>query len=878
MPVTQEIPPLVQGMSQQAAELRNPSALDLQVNAVSDPVHGMGKRPGTQHVRKLSGLAANRESFVHWIERDANERYVLVFDGDELKAFDLNGVGYPVIQTDTSAVGYLSSVQPRRVVNALTVSDRTYLSSQEETVRLSATQEAAITPQALVWVRAGNYGTEYGVKIDAITAVIYTTLGSSGNSAAGPVSNVHDREDSIKTSTIADRLVNGWTTADSPEGADQTSNALGLNNTPDFDDFTVTLVDDESIFLVEKTDGSDFDIKTIDSVADSQLGVVKNSAESFADLPPRAPHGYMVNIKGLDGQNADDYWVRFAADDESASISKGVWEEAPAPGTQGSYEASTMPRALDRKQDDADGTVTGTPYGIYFELIQPTWSSRPAGDADTNPPPSFVGGSIDSMFLMPGRLTFASGSNIIASRVDDFGQFFKTSALSLTDDDRIDATINIAEVINVKYAVPQTQEILLIGAKAQVSIPTDQAITPANFRFSSDTNNEVDVTARPAVSNRSMFLPFLSTEYSGVREHSTTGIQGLKDSTVVTQANPNLIKGSITQMTAADEISTLFMTSEDTPQRIYVYRWLDNGSERVQSALSYWTMGDDVLSMQVIDGSLWLLMARDDGVMLEKLSLDVLARQDGQFIPFRLDRFAALNAPPVATDDGVVIDDPPGGGGGGGGGGTGGAGTGIGGAIDFDDGDSIGLTTEGGITTPTSAMVELSIPYEAPDNLIVVSATTGERINYEFIDGDRTRLSLPSEAASSALVVGVPYSWHGLLGKATRRVQTGRGLRALTSGRLQVDRYWIQYNRSGPFDVFPVWGDLAVEGSHTVLARIHDVGSSLATVNYQSGTESVPVYEESGRFRLGFRSDSYWPCWITGASWEGNYFQNAQPI
>jgi len=884
MPIKQKIPPLVQGMSQQAPELRNPSKLDLQINCISDPVHGLGKRPGTEHVQQLAGFVANRETFVHWIERDEDERYIVAVDGSSLRVFDLEGNTYPVLRTDPTAVGYLAAIRPRRSLDALTVSDRTYLSNDQKIVKLLEDTVADVTPQALVWVRAGNYSTEYGVKVDSST-VLFTTHGTGGNASDGTSLTNQDREESIKTSTIADRLANGWTTGQLG-GTDP--NGLSSTGLDGLSGFSATLEPDGNVILFEKDDGLDFDISTIDSVADSQLQVIKNQADSFADLPPRAPDGYTVHIVGLDGVNDDDYWVRFNADDDSGAISKGYWEETAAPGSRGTLDPETMPRALDRKQDDIEGTVTGVPFGLYFELVQPNWDPRPSGDDETNPAPSFVGGTIDSMFLMANRLSFASGSNIVASRTGDFGQLFKTSALSLTDDDRIDATINVAKAVNVKYAVPQSQEIILIGEVAQVSIPTDEVITPANFRFSNATNLDVDVTARPAVSNRSMFAAFRSTQFSGVREHSATGISGLEDATEVTLDNPRLIRGRVTQLETADEVSTLFIRSDGTPQRIYVYRWLNNGQNRIQSSLSYWTIGGDVLSLKVYDGYLWMIVSRPDGVTLEKMALDAMATQDSQLLPFRLDRFTSLNAPPAANSDVVVDDGGTMGDGGtdvggatgtggisGGGGGFGGSGLGIGDALG-EPGGSTSSTTSGGITTPTSAVVELSIPYAAPSDLVVLDARRGVRIPYELVSGDPTRVLLPSYAASTSIIVGVPYRASGILGQTLRRIQTGQGLSAATSGRLQVYRYWVTFNQSGPFFVYPIWKNSV--GTLTEVARIHTVGSDITVADYQDGVEDIPIYEESSNHRLGFLSDSYWPFWITSAEWEGEFFQNAQQI
>lgn len=861
MPMSQKIPPIVQGMSQQAATLRNPAAGDLQLNAISDPIRGMGKRPGTEHVSILQGVTNRAEGFVHYIERDGEETYIFTFDGTLPKVHDLTGLNYPVIATDLTALAYLASSNPRRDLDALTVSDRTYLTNTDETVSLSDTLTDALVEEAVVWIRGGAYDTSYRVTLDG-NEIIYTTHRSTQDTGATGIT-----ETTIKTDWIASKLANGSTAGENSDSASAPSpSGSGLAGVSGF---TITRYD--NYIHIKKTDESSFTISATDGVGDTHIEVAHVTVPAFSDLPPSAQHDMVIKVKGLEESDNDDYWLKFVAKDGSG-FGEGVWEETPAPETQSTFDGESLPRFLDRKQDDSSGTATGVPYQIYFELGMPGWKSRPAGDDDTNTAPSFVGRSIDTAFLLAGRLAFASGPNVIASRVNDFDQFWKTSAISLTDDDRIDATISTAKAISIKQVVPQTQEVLLIGDTAQVSIPTDEIITPANFRFSPATTSRVDVTARPAVSNRSMFLPFRSTEYSGIREHSTTGIQGLKDSTTITLATPELLLGSVIRMDVADEINTLYTQTDGNLKRIYVYRWQDNGPQRVMSSMSYWSFAGAVLGLKVIQGYLWILVDRPDGVCLERVALDPMATQPGQTLPFRLDRFSVLTAPPTNPAD---PGDPPDGD-------DGGPDTPGGGVIVFGGGEvpfdrETAPAAVGPITRPVNATVELSIPYEATSSMQVVNAVTGVEVPYTTVPGDRTRLTVDAMNASSALVIGLPFTHIFDFSETYPFVSSATGLTALTGGRLQLIRFHVDYFESGPFNLTPMY-ITGAPGAATVAAHLHDLGDLLTTVSLRSGTAEVPIYDRSDNVRVRISSDSFWPCWITSAEWEGEYFKGTQSI
>ncbi|MFS9669107.1 hypothetical protein, partial [Klebsiella pneumoniae] len=88
---------------------------------------------------------------------------------------------------------------------------------------------------------------------------------------------------------------------------------------------------------------------------------------------------------------------------------------------------------------NADGTFT-------FKEHQ--WEGRLAGDADTNPAPSFVGKKIASMFLYKGRLGFLSEENAILSAVGDLENLFRTTVVQVFSSDRIDVASITGRVNN----------------------------------------------------------------------------------------------------------------------------------------------------------------------------------------------------------------------------------------------------------------------------------------------------------------------------------------------------------------------------------------------------------------------------------------------
>jgi len=79
--VSSSIPNLANGVSQQAPSVRLNSQAEEQVNAFSSIISGLRKRPPSQHLATLvSNAQANGNFFIHTINRDITERYIVIAD------------------------------------------------------------------------------------------------------------------------------------------------------------------------------------------------------------------------------------------------------------------------------------------------------------------------------------------------------------------------------------------------------------------------------------------------------------------------------------------------------------------------------------------------------------------------------------------------------------------------------------------------------------------------------------------------------------------------------------------------------------------------------------------------------------------------------
>lgn len=96
--VSQNVPHLLDGISQLPANLRKTSEGTAQVNGYDNPGRGKQKRPPVDLVRKLGAVITGLDTaFMHTISRDTTERYHVVIANGDLQVFDVvTGLSQPV--------------------------------------------------------------------------------------------------------------------------------------------------------------------------------------------------------------------------------------------------------------------------------------------------------------------------------------------------------------------------------------------------------------------------------------------------------------------------------------------------------------------------------------------------------------------------------------------------------------------------------------------------------------------------------------------------------------------------------------------------------------------------------------------------------------
>ena len=184
MLINQDIKNFVQGISQQPPTLRDPEQLDEQLNGYSSEAGGLQKRPPTMLVSSLARkLTKNTKPLVHFIDRDANEKYIVLFTGEDIKVYDLKGNEQKVTFNEGTRP-YIYTEKPRYNLKVTTIADYTFVCNTMQHTKMSdvVDDKSWDTQGLLVNIKNGQYGRTYKIVINGETVASYETPDGSDKS------------------------------------------------------------------------------------------------------------------------------------------------------------------------------------------------------------------------------------------------------------------------------------------------------------------------------------------------------------------------------------------------------------------------------------------------------------------------------------------------------------------------------------------------------------------------------------------------------------------------------------------------------------------------------------------------------------------------
>lgn len=182
--INQDIKNLVSGISQQPPILRYPEQLEEQVNGFSTEASGLQKRPPSTHEAIISKIMnMKNKPLIHFINRDSEEKYMVIFTGSDIEVYDLQGNKKEVVFEETSQQ-YIYTEKPRYTLKPLTIADYTFVANINQVVEMGEAPVDNIwnSQGLLVNIKSGQYGRTYRIDNNGETIASYETPDGSDKS------------------------------------------------------------------------------------------------------------------------------------------------------------------------------------------------------------------------------------------------------------------------------------------------------------------------------------------------------------------------------------------------------------------------------------------------------------------------------------------------------------------------------------------------------------------------------------------------------------------------------------------------------------------------------------------------------------------------
>tara|TARA_R100001440_G_scaffold2167_2_gene6527 strand:+ start:828 stop:3281 length:2454 start_codon:yes stop_codon:yes gene_type:complete len=814
--VSRAIPTLLRGISQSADATKQADHADIQDNANSNPVQGLTKRSGTQFLANISNSTVGNVH-IQTINRDLAERYVAVFSNGNVKVYELDGTELTVNKPD--GTNYLNTSNPRDQIKTVTIADFTFVVNTSITTAMDSALSAGNITQAIVFINQVSDKTTYTVTVDGTTATKDTSS-----------------DDPLSTTAVATALKNGLNS--------------GLSG--------FTIAQNGAVLHIKKNDGSNFSIDGNDTQGNTHITIVKDSVQRFTDLPTVSPNGYVVEIKGDESTNFDNYYVKFVTNNGGA-LEEGQWEETLESGIQFKFNYDTMPHVLIRQADGnfrfarVDGdtyTISGTDFTL------PKWGERTVGDVESAPNPSFIGTKINNVFFFRNRLGFLADDNVVLSRVSEFFNFFPETVLTVIDSDPIDVAASHTKVAILKSAVTMGEQLILFSDQTQfVMASSSDTFTPKTANVIVATEFESSDSAQPVGSGSSIYYLTDKGDFAGVREYITQEKVAIKDAANITIHVPRLIPKNIFKFAVSTNEDVLILLGSDEPNKLYVNRWLEGERGKILNSWSTYTFNTNrtIRNIDFIGNELFMVVEEANGTTLEKM-------------PFAAD-FVETNATFEFHLDHKVTE----------------ATTGV--SVSYNAGTDV--------TTFT-------VPYRLRKKMTVVGRYLASGETSTFVDtqgitkelkagqvlltnnsvnGSTNTITINGDFRNSKFIIGEPYEMHYRFSK--QRLTESAGGQAsgeIISGRLQLHHFYIKFEDTGFFKV-QVTPENRDTSEHEFTGKFLGAASAaIGQINLESGTFRFPIMTRADKVDIDVKNDTFLPTQLSSAEYEAMFYMRSRRI
>lgn len=514
------------------------------------------------------------------------------------------GAAIPLTITD-AAKAYLAAnapTVPNQQFRTVSIEDFTFIANRTVQVMNGSSTSPVRNPEALLWVKIGQYGRQYTVTVTPdggtpVTASFRTPSGDQSSDAQW-----------VDTNVILEQLYQYGSTSGIPGQSfpedDATWTGDTLNTLTGFN-----LVLTGSTLYIQSQTSADFTISTSDGQGDAAMYAIKGSVQSFDQLPLVGHDGMIVEIEQSAAGGDSNFYVTYSAN--GSLPSGGVWIESVGQGVPLGVDPTTLPIAI---------TVNETTNVWTCDVV--AWTGRTVGDLNTVPDPGFIEDSITDIRWWRGRLALIYNGGVVLSASDSPFKFYTTTLAAALDSDPIGLLTPADRKTFFKQAFTFDQRFFVFADRVQAAVSAGASpVTPTTTSMTLMAESAFSDLAPVQKGNHK--ARYLAPRGLGKAQATVNSIvyvlaidrlSGLALEQDRSAAIPNYIPASIdTAATWEADYLTFWGTSGSTA--IYVANYREEEFQAVQNGYWRWNLptGYTLGGFYIKDGVIYILTDTPQG-------------------------------------------------------------------------------------------------------------------------------------------------------------------------------------------------------------------------------------------------------------------------
>jgi len=297
------------------------------------------------------------------------------------------------------------------------------------------------------------------------------------------------------------------------------------------------------------------------------------------------------------------------------------------------------------------------------------WGKREVGDTLTNPDPSFVGKTLNSMVYFKNRLGILAGSSLVLSEAGEPFNFFRVTVQDVLPSAPVDVDTTHQEVSELRTAEALNDNLMVMSDRTVYALPSvNGGVTPETASLNVVGSFKL-TPEKPVSLGATLFFPYPNGSYSGMYEffYAPDSDRRFINFDVSEQCKRYIV-GTPTLMSGLPNEGMLAVQTDNSDSEFYIYTSVTRGNEKVQSAWQKWSLATgDVMYFKFVDTALYMVVRRQGGGgpldrdwTVEVIYLDE-ERTDGTLdYQVKLDRRATVtpSGAYVPNDDQTVVTLP----------------------------------------------------------------------------------------------------------------------------------------------------------------------------------------------------------------------------